>query len=64
LLEVLGDGGSGLGWEPVVVHASRLSPDAHTDIRAGPRPAPGGTCVNNAAMTRAQTPIGGMARTD
>ena len=59
LLEVLRDGGFGLGWEPVVVHASRLSPDARTDIRAGPRPAPARTCVINAAMTREQTPIGG-----
>ena len=41
LLEVLRDGGFGLGWEPVVVHASRLSPDARTDIRAGPAPGPG-----------------------
>ena len=40
LLEVLGDRGLGLGWEPVVVHASRLSPDARTDIRAGPAPGP------------------------
>jgi len=40
LLEVIGDRGSGLGWEPVVVHASRLSPDARTGIRAGPAPGP------------------------
>jgi hypothetical protein len=40
LLEVLKDRGLGLGWEPVVVHARRLSPDARTDIRAGPAPGP------------------------
>jgi len=40
LLEVLRDRGLGLGREPFVVHASRLSPDAHTDIRAGPAPGP------------------------
>ena len=33
LLEVLRDRGLGLGREPVVVHASTLSPDARTDIR-------------------------------
>jgi len=40
LLEVLRDRGSGLGREPLVVHARRLSPDACTDIRAGPAPGP------------------------
>jgi hypothetical protein len=35
LLDVLRDRGSGLGWEPVVVHASRLSPE-----EIGWRPAP------------------------
>lgn len=40
LLEVLRDRGFGLGWEPVVVHASRLSSDARTGIRAGPAPGP------------------------
>ena len=34
LLEVLRDRGAGLGREPAVVHASRLSPDARSDIRA------------------------------
>ena len=36
LLEILRDRRPSLGREPVVVHASRLSPDARTDIRAGP----------------------------
>src|SRR5215468_7669091 len=40
LLEVLRDRGAGLGREPAVVHASRLSPDARSDIRAGPAPGP------------------------
>ena len=40
LLEVLRDRGLGLGREPFVVHASRLSPDASTDIGAGPAPGP------------------------
>ena len=40
LLEFLRDRGAGLGREPVVVHASRLSPDARTEIGAGPAPGP------------------------
>ena len=38
LLEVLRDRGFGLSREPVVVHASRLSPDARTDIKSRKRP--------------------------
>jgi hypothetical protein len=37
LLDVLGDRMSSLGWEPVVAHASRLSPDAGSGIRAAAR---------------------------
>ena len=52
LLEVLRDRGSGLGREPVVVHASRLSPDTRTDIRAGRAPDPRRTCISPGAGQR------------
>ena len=54
LLEVLRDRGSGLGGEPVVVHASRLSPDARTDIRAGPASGPGAHLQFAIARTRSR----------
>ena len=52
LLEVLRDRGFGLGWEPVLVHASRLSPDARTGIRAGPARGPGAHLQFAIARTR------------
>jgi hypothetical protein len=54
LLEVLRDRGFGLGWKPVVVHASTLSPDARTDIRAGPAPGPGADLQFAIARTRSR----------
>jgi hypothetical protein len=47
LLEVLGDRGFGLGQEPVVVYARRLSPDVHTDMRAAPAPVPRLTTIHH-----------------
>ena len=54
LLQVLRDRGLGLGWEPFAVHASRLSPDARTDIRAGPAPGPGTHLQFAMARTRSR----------